>query len=264
MKKINVVKYDTNWPNLFKIYADEIEKTLGQNCIKIYHVGSTSVPGLCAKPAIDIMCVVKNLNQAIFPLESIGYIGKGEFNLPMRLFFSRKALHNVHIHVVKENSGEIEWNLCFQNYLRSNKKARDMYADVKNKLLLENPNGFKMVMDLFSEYTIKKGDVILKIAKMANFSGYRFVMATNYNETKAYKKLMNLNEINFKDPNIFHLCLYKGTEIPAVACVEFSEDLSNFNIKDVQALNNEYKQIILEKIQEWAEFKLERNILKLK
>lgn len=46
-KKINVVPYDNNWPQIFEVFSKEIKDALKENCIKIYHVGSTSVPGLC-------------------------------------------------------------------------------------------------------------------------------------------------------------------------------------------------------------------------
>ena len=48
-KKINVVPYDFNWPNIFQVYSNELKEILQENYIEIYHIGSTSVPGLCAK-----------------------------------------------------------------------------------------------------------------------------------------------------------------------------------------------------------------------
>jgi GrpB-like predicted nucleotidyltransferase (UPF0157 family) len=57
---------------------------LGDNCIAIHHVGSTSVPGLAAKPKIDMIVVVKELFSAIEPMQGMGYIHKGEYNIPMR------------------------------------------------------------------------------------------------------------------------------------------------------------------------------------
>ena len=55
-----------------------------------------------------------------------------------------------------------------------------MYARTKLDLIKENPGGFKMIEGLFSEYTVKKGEVILEIAKKAGFNGYRFVLVANY------------------------------------------------------------------------------------
>lgn len=143
--------------------------------------------------------------------------------IPLRLFFSRKQLNDVHIHVVKENCGEISWNFIYQNYLRENKDARYIYAKVKLDLIKENPSGFNVVEGLFSEYTIKNGEIIRKFAKETEFNDYRFVSIDNYNEFDSYKKLMNLNKIDLNRENIFHLyLLYKWVEIVAAACVEFN------------------------------------------
>lgn len=253
-KKINIVKYDYKWTDIFSSHSNELKQALKENCIDIYHVGSTSVPGLLSKPIVDIMCVVKNLKTVGQKLESIGYQLKGEFNLPLRLFFSKKRPNDVHIHVVKENSGEIAWNLIFQNYLRENKKARDIYAKAKLDLIKENPDGFNIIEGLFSEYTIKKGEVIREIAKEAGFDGYRFVIAANRNEIDSYKKLMNLSKIDLNSKDIFNLCLYKGVEIVAVACVKFDIKNSMATINSIKSLNSQDEKILKDKINEWVIF----------
>lgn len=253
-KKINVVPYDNNWPQIFEVFSKEIKDALKENCIKIYHVGSTSVPGLCSKPVIDIMCIVNDLKIAEKKLIQIGYKSKGEFNLPLRLFFSKKHPHDVHIHVVKENSDEIAWNLVFQNYLRKDKNARDMYADVKLNLIKENPDGFNIIEGLFSEYTIKKGEIIRQIAKKAGFNGYRFMILTNRNEIETYKKFMNLEKVDFSNKNTFYLCLYKGIDIVAVACVNFDTNNSIATMKSIKSTNSENQKIMENKINEWVTF----------
>ena len=170
------------------------------------------------------------------------------------MFFSTKKPHDVHIHVVKENSGEINWNLVFQNYLRETEEARDVYAKIKLDLIKENPDGFKMIEGLFSEYTIKKGEIIREIARLAGFNDYRFVIATNYNEVNSYKKLMSLNDIDFRNKNLFHLCLYKGVKIVAAACVEFNISDPIASINYINSINNEDKNMLKEKINEWVTF----------
>lgn len=253
-KKIDIVPYNPKWPNIFKVHSNELKEALKENYIQIYHVGSTSVPGLCAKSVVDIMCIVQNLKSTIPVLEKLGYKYKGEFNLPLRLFFDRKQPNHVHVHVVKENSGEIAWNLVFQNYLRKNKNARDSYAKVKLNLIKENPDGFNMIEGLFSEYTIKKGETIRTLAKEAGFNDYRFVIASNYNEINSYKKLMHVSKIDLNRENIFHLCLYKGVKIVAVAYVEFDMSHSIATINSIKSTNSENENILKEKINEWVMF----------
>ena len=253
-KKIVVVPYAPEWKKVFTAHELELKTALGTNCVEVYHVGSTSVPGLCAKPVVDIMCVVEDLRAAVEVLPSLGYKAKGEFNLPLRLFFSRKEPADVHIHVVKANSGEIAWNLVFQDYLRANADARDLYARTKLDLIRENPDGFNMIEGLFSEYTVKKAEVILEIAQRAGFNGSRFVIVANHNEIEAYKRLLNIDEIDFSNKNIFHLCLYKGVEVVAAACVEFDRVNLKVYIKAINALGPDYEQLLKDKIEEWAEF----------
>lgn len=88
IKNIVVIPYNHDWPKQFEVEAAKIHEILGTNCLAIHHVGSTSIPGLLAKPVIDIVAVVKNPESTIKPLESLGYIYKGEFNIPMRYFFN--------------------------------------------------------------------------------------------------------------------------------------------------------------------------------
>lgn len=251
-KQINIVPYDPKWPKIFEVYREQLQKNLGENCVEVYHIGSTSVPGLCAKPTVDIMCVVKDLKPVTSVLKSIGYTSKGEFNLPLRLFFNFKKPNDINLHIVNKNSGEINWNLCFRNYLRQNKKATDMYAKVKLDLLKQNPEGFNILHNMIPEYTVKKGEIILKLAKEAGFNGYRLVIANNKNEIESYKTLLNFNKINFDNPNVFPMCLYKGVMITAAAYIKKEEQY--VYICKVKFLSDESKKVLLKKIKEWSKF----------
>lgn len=65
IRKIKVIKYDPNWPKLFKKEAEQIKQALGSNCIEVHYIGSTSIPGLSAKPIIDILPVVQKFKRSI-------------------------------------------------------------------------------------------------------------------------------------------------------------------------------------------------------
>ena len=76
---VGLVPYDPNWPHQFAEETAKIKSVLGENCIAVHHIRSTSVPGLDAKPVLDIMPVVKNISQVNIPgLEGIGYVNRGE------------------------------------------------------------------------------------------------------------------------------------------------------------------------------------------
>jgi GrpB-like predicted nucleotidyltransferase (UPF0157 family) len=60
---VRVVSYDSRWPTLFEQSLGELRSTLGRSVLKIHHVGSTSVPGLCAKPVLDILVSIPDLHR---------------------------------------------------------------------------------------------------------------------------------------------------------------------------------------------------------
>ena len=123
-KVIHVVPYNASWPHIFEAEAIFIKKVLGDNCIEIHHIGSTSVPGLNAKEDIDICVVVQHLEKSLK-----NYTFKGELNIPLRHFFNKNTAESkVNLHMVESNHGFLTLNLCFTGYLRSHSEARLSYA----------------------------------------------------------------------------------------------------------------------------------------
>ena len=103
-KNIEVVPYSPEWPEMFASEAELIKQALGNNCITIHHIGSTSVPGLSAKPIIDILPVVRDIQEvdkATKAMESLGYEAKGEYGMAFRRYFQKgqnARTHNVHVY----------------------------------------------------------------------------------------------------------------------------------------------------------------------
>jgi len=78
--KIEVIPYNSSWPQMFEGEAEKIKQALGENCIAIHHIGSTAVPGLCAKPTIGMVPVVLDImkvDQATQNMQRVGYEPKG-------------------------------------------------------------------------------------------------------------------------------------------------------------------------------------------
>lgn len=96
-----------DWPKIFEAESLKIKNALGDNCIAIHHIGSTSVPGLSAKPVIDMIGVIKDPEKAIQQLESLGFKYKDEYNIPMRLYFNRSEGIDTNLHVYQEGHPEI-------------------------------------------------------------------------------------------------------------------------------------------------------------
>lgn len=108
---ITVVNYDPEWPSKYVRERDYITEILKENCISIYHIGSTSVPGLAAKPIIDIMAVVRSLEELDMVAEKfseIGYEYLGEFGITGRRYLRKGGDERTHqIHIFKRTIGTI-------------------------------------------------------------------------------------------------------------------------------------------------------------
>lgn len=141
---IVVTEYDPLWPQMFEAEATEIKRILGENCVEIYHIGSTSVVGLAAKPIIDIMPVVHTLQDVdkVSPaFEEIGYEYMGEFGIPGRRYLRKGGDERTHqIHIFDENSlYDIKRHLVVRDYLSAHKDICDKYAALKRELAKRYP-----------------------------------------------------------------------------------------------------------------------------
>jgi GrpB-like predicted nucleotidyltransferase (UPF0157 family) len=135
---IEVLPYDPKWIDEFKKEASQIKPIFRDNFVAIHHIGSTSVPGLAAKPTIDILLEVKHIKQVDEcnkQMELLGYEAWGEYNIPGRRFFVKgdtKRTH--HVHTFESNSQDIARHLYFRDYLKSHPKEAKEYANLKIKL----------------------------------------------------------------------------------------------------------------------------------
>ncbi|NMB53058.1 MAG: GrpB family protein [Leptolinea sp.] len=129
-------EYSTDWPLEFEREAGRLRRYFKDEIVAIHHIGSTSVPGLAAKPVIDVLPVIRHIEaaDALTPLlEKEGYRAWGEYGLAGRRFFTRDRngyrTHNIHIY--GEGNPDIERHLAFCAYLRAHADARREYEAVK-------------------------------------------------------------------------------------------------------------------------------------
>jgi GrpB-like predicted nucleotidyltransferase (UPF0157 family)/ADP-ribose pyrophosphatase YjhB (NUDIX family) len=140
-KPIEIVDYDPTWPQLFEREAARIRAALGEQIVLLEHAGSTSVPGLAAKPLIDILLIVPNsADEAAYvpPMEAAGYvlrIREPDWH-EHRLFKGPDT--NVNIHVFSPASPEVERMLLFRNWLRTHPDDRQLYESTKRELAGKN------------------------------------------------------------------------------------------------------------------------------
>ena len=138
------MQYDPNWPKQFEEEAAKIRQIFSDNFFAIHHIGSTSVPGLAAKPTIDILLEVKNIelvDKCNNEMESLGYEAWGEYNISGRRFFVKgdeKRTH--HVHTFQIGHPEIARHLYFRDYLKSHPNEANKYAKLKMELATQFSN----------------------------------------------------------------------------------------------------------------------------
>lgn len=140
---IVLVPYDPQWPGAFAREAARLADALGDVPVELHHMGSTAVPGLEAKPVIDILAVVPRveaLDDRGAAFASLGYEAMGEFGIVGRRYFRKnddtgRRTHQVH--AFSAGSAEILRHLDFRDYLRAHSDVRDAYASLKRRLAAE-------------------------------------------------------------------------------------------------------------------------------
>ena len=131
---VRVIPYDARWPELYLEEDERIRRALGDLPLSLEHIGSTSVPGLAAKPIIDIMAGRDSHipARAFVPaLESVGYEQRGETGLPGREFFRRGKPRSYHIHLVDIDSVLWRHHIAFRDRLRANPALAAEYVMLK-------------------------------------------------------------------------------------------------------------------------------------
>jgi len=142
---IEVVDYDPVWIEAFESEAAILNTVFGQRIIEVHHIGSTAVPGLDAKPIIDILVVLNHtddINSFDCAMEDIGYRVRGEcLDAPVpgiqgRFYFTRQTngVRSHHVHVCAKGHLEIIDKLAFRDYLRTHNKKAAAYGELKRRL----------------------------------------------------------------------------------------------------------------------------------
>ena len=136
---VRVVPYEAAWPELFAAEAERIAAGLAQHglTLRLEHTGSTAVPGLAAKPILDILAgrpASVSRESAIAAIERAGYTYRGEQGIPGRDFFRRGDPRSHHLHLTALESEFWNDHRDFREYLRTHPDARDAYAALKHEL----------------------------------------------------------------------------------------------------------------------------------
>ncbi|OGT62778.1 MAG: GNAT family N-acetyltransferase [Gammaproteobacteria bacterium RIFCSPHIGHO2_12_FULL_45_12] len=229
---IEVVSHRNEWSSMFEAEAKLIKQALGDNCITVHHIGSTAVPGLAAKPIIDILPVVKNIvqvDQSNAAMEKLGYVAKGEFGMLFRRYFQKGGDNRTYnVHVYEEGNPEIERYLKFRDWMIAHSDDRDAYGDLKKELALKFPH------DILS-YVMGKDEFVASIDAKTGFDGIRVVQALTDREWQAVRQLRQkyfFDKVPISDPYTWtfkhadhvHFVLYKGSKIIGYAHIQLWPD----------------------------------------
>lgn len=160
MKPVRVVAYDPEWPRIFERIRSYVWPAVRDIAIDVEHVGSTSVPGLSAKPVIDACIVVQSSREVpacIERLAGIDYVHRGNLGVPEREAFRRPDhLPRHHLYLSPRESLSLKNHLGFRDYLRSHPDAAREYGALKASLARRFPEDI-------DRYIVGKTDFVLRI-----------------------------------------------------------------------------------------------------
>ncbi len=135
---VELTKYNPEWANIFTVAANEIKSILKENCIQIYHIGSTAIPTIYAKPIVDMLPIVKDINTVDslnHEFEKLGYVCMGEYGIPGRRFYWRsKTKRTLNIHLFEQGSPEIKRYLLFKDFMLEHDDYAQAYSLMKRSL----------------------------------------------------------------------------------------------------------------------------------
>jgi GrpB-like predicted nucleotidyltransferase (UPF0157 family)/GNAT superfamily N-acetyltransferase len=233
---LNLIRdYNPEWPILFQTISQEIRLALGTTLISIHHVGSTSVPGLVAKPFVDILLITNDQKLTIPLLEIIGFSYRGEINIPFQAYFKKKTdWGGYNVHCFEEEHPEIELNLEFRNHLRQSPESCKEYEKLK-KLLSLSPEATTKHNSSLMNYTLGKQPFIQDSLKTLGFDRLCLRFCTHYEEWEEFHRLrktlfkdLNVeydrNHPTINDPHHYSFALYRGAQIVGAAFVQLLDN----------------------------------------
>lgn len=150
--KVEVIPHDAAWRSKFADESKLISPALGDNLVRIHHIGSTSIPGIYAKPIIDILVEVKDITKVDdfnAAMTALGYEAMGEFGIPGRRYFRKhtESKRSHHVDIFTYASPEVERHLAFRDYMIAHPEDAQKYSELKRELAELYPEDIYGYMD---------------------------------------------------------------------------------------------------------------------
>lgn len=166
-RTVIVMPYQDHWPQAFALEHQALLSALSHTAVALHHIGSTAVPGLAAKPIIDMLLEVSDLAQldaCADALAKLGYIAKGENGIAGRRYFYKNSPSSVpqrshHLHAFVCGATEVRQHLLFRDFLRANPTTATEYAALKSALaqqFADNPAGYQDGKNAFIAKTLQQ------------------------------------------------------------------------------------------------------------
>lgn len=149
---VKVVEFDERWPGLFVEASRELSEALGPKILAVHHVGSTSVPGLCAKPVLDIQVTIQDFDRGLdlVPvLCTLGYVFRADEEIVDRHYFRRghRDVRTHHLSLAELDSHYHRVTLAFRDALRSDPTLVKEYGTLKQSLARKFPRDRQAYID---------------------------------------------------------------------------------------------------------------------
>lgn len=153
--KVRLTPFSDTWVQLFQDEVNNLKVIFGNKITQFEHFGSTSVPGMLAKPVIDMMCMVNEIQEVDTwneKMNALGYDVAGEWGIPGRRLFRKGGDNRTHhIHFYQFDNPQIERHLVFRDYLRVHPEEVARYSHFKEELArqFENTSGYSPAKKAF-------------------------------------------------------------------------------------------------------------------
>lgn len=164
--RVELHPYAPDWPRHFEDEAAALRAALGADAAAVEHIGSTAVPGMPAKPVIDIAILLRDgiaPESCAVKLRAAGYAYEGEHGLPGRHFFVKGDPATHHVHVVSPGSRHWDRWIRFRELLRRDASVRERYGKLKRRLaakFADDRNSYTAAKDPFIDNALRRGSGI--------------------------------------------------------------------------------------------------------
>lgn len=151
--KVRVVPPDPSWAKAYEAEAVRLRSALSELDVDLHHIGSTSITGIYAKPIIDILLVVRSLEELdsqSSAIRALGYEALGEFGIPARRYFRKNSSAGIRthqVHAFERNSLGACRHLAFRDYMNSHSQFAHEYSSLKQRLARDFPTDIQAYMN---------------------------------------------------------------------------------------------------------------------